>query len=661
MLRRILLILLGMLALQATAVAQAPPAVPALPDTERRTTYSITGSKCACAVNMALYGDGTDYQSWVEVFVNGTRVNYNDPTFGWTITSPTGQLGSIPRPVTDGILTFTNNQTGTIQIVGARRPRRTTQFQENKGVAARDLNQAITDLVAQNREAWDKINDVTGRGLFFAPGNTVNLIPSPPSCAGMVLGFDASGLNPVCVAAGGGGGGGNVISVNGTPGQVTVSPTTGVVIVSLPTIITQAETWGALQTFNAGMIVNGSFTATGLVTNTDLQNSSIVVNGVTCTLGSTCSSGLAIGQAISGSTNGFLLYANSGVLGNISLSTLLATPPAIGGTTPAAGSFTTLSASGAASLATITSGTWNGSVIGLAFGGTNNALTASNGGVVWSDASKLNILAGTVTAGQCLLSGSSAAPSWGSCSGAAAVSSVANSDGTLTVSPTTGAVIASLALGHANTWTAAQTFTNSDLVLLGSSTGATTFTSDNAGASNFILHVPAATSPDTIDTLGAVQTITAAKTFQGTTNFTGSLQASGNTMTFPSAVATLAALNLSQSFTAGQAVTPTADGTQSPGGTLTMDFSASNFHTATFGAGNLTIANPSNVKAGECGWLALTQDGVGNRLATWGTNWKWSGATAPTLSTAASAVDLLSWCAISTTVIAAQLAINNYH
>jgi hypothetical protein len=37
-----------------------------------------------------------------------------------------------------------------------------------------------------------------------------------------------------------------------------------------------------------------------------------------------------------------------------------------------------------------------------------------------------------------------------------AVSSVSNSDGTLIVSPTTGAVITSLALAHANTWTAAQ-------------------------------------------------------------------------------------------------------------------------------------------------------------------------------------------------------------
>ena len=43
-------------------------------------------------------------------------------------------------------------------------------------------------------------------------------------------------------------------------------------------------------------------------------------------------------------------------------------------------------------------------------------------------------------------------------SGGGAVSSVSNSDGTLTISPTTGAVVASLALGHANTWSGFQTY-----------------------------------------------------------------------------------------------------------------------------------------------------------------------------------------------------------
>lgn len=45
--------------------------------------------------------------------------------------------------------------------------------------------------------------------------------------------------------------------------------------------------------------------------------------------------------------------------------------------------------------------------------------------------------------------------------GGGAVSSVSNSDGTLTISPTTGSVVSSLNLAHANTWTATQTYANS--------------------------------------------------------------------------------------------------------------------------------------------------------------------------------------------------------
>lgn len=71
--------------------------------------------------------------------------------------------------------------------------------------------------------------------------------------------------------------------------------------------------------------------------------------------------------------------------------------------------------------------------------------------------------------------GSTTMGSFGPCSGSSAlntdangtiicgaanglISSVSNADGTLTISPTTGAVVASLALGHANTWSALQQF-----------------------------------------------------------------------------------------------------------------------------------------------------------------------------------------------------------
>jgi hypothetical protein len=202
---------LSLLSTIGAALAQPAP-VPALPDTERRTSYSITASTCACNVNFALYGDSTDFQDWLEVFLNGVRVNFNDPTFGWTITSPSGTIGNLPLPITNAVLTFTNPQTGVVQIVGARRPRRISQFNENQGVPARNLNVALTDLVAQNREVWDKINDVTGRGLFFAPGNTTGPMPTPAACASAFLAFDGTGLNPVCVSFASGGG--NVVGTS---------------------------------------------------------------------------------------------------------------------------------------------------------------------------------------------------------------------------------------------------------------------------------------------------------------------------------------------------------------------------------------------------------------------------------------------------------------
>ncbi len=120
------------------------------------------------------------------------------------------------------------------------------------------------------------------------------------------------------------------------------------------------------------------------------------------------------------------------------------------GTTLASGVVT----SSLTTVGTIAAGAWQGSTIALAYGGTNANLTANNGGIIYSTASAFSILAGTVTAGQCLLSGSTAAPTWGSCSGAAAVSSVAdNGAGTLTISPTSGSVLAAINLAHSNTWT----------------------------------------------------------------------------------------------------------------------------------------------------------------------------------------------------------------
>ena len=63
-------------------------------------------------------------------------------------------------------------------------------------------------------------------------------------------------------------------------------------------------------------------------------------------------------------------------------------------------------------LGTVTTGTWNATVLGLTYGGTGAALTASNGGIVYSNASTLAILAGTGQSSRMLLSGASTTPTW---------------------------------------------------------------------------------------------------------------------------------------------------------------------------------------------------------------------------------------------------------
>lgn len=84
-----------------------------------------------------------------------------------------------------------------------------------------------------------------------------------------------------------------------------------------------------------------------------------------------------------------------------------------GGTTPVIDiSASYVGQSSITTLGTITTGTWNGSVIGLTYGGTNANLTASNGGIFYSTASAGSILSGTATAGQHLQSGASTTPSW---------------------------------------------------------------------------------------------------------------------------------------------------------------------------------------------------------------------------------------------------------
>ena len=97
--------------------------------------------------------------------------------------------------------------------------------------------------------------------------------------------------------------------------------------------------------------------------------------------------------------------------------------------------------------------------------------------------------------------------------------------------------------------------------------------------------------------------------------------------------------DVAQTFTASQRGEIT---TLTSGSTVTPDFAASNNFTLTLGE-NLTIANPTNLVAGQSGSIFLVQDGTGSRTITWGSYFDWAGGTPPTLSTAASSVDRLDY------------------
>jgi hypothetical protein len=78
------------------------------------------------------------------------------------------------------------------------------------------------------------------------------------------------------------------------------------------------------------------------------------------------------------------------------------------------------------------------------------------------------------------------------------------------------------------------------------------------------------------------------------------------------------------------------------GSTITPDMADSNNFSVTLG-GNRTLANPSNLTAGQSGSIFITQDGTGSRTLAYGSYWDFVGGTAPTLTTTAAAIDRIDY------------------
>ena len=105
---------------------------------------------------------------------------------------------------------------------------------------------------------------------------------------------------------------------------------------------------------------------------------------------------------------------------------------------------------------------------------------------------------------------------------------------------------------------------------------------------------------------------------------------------------------------AGADVTALSDGS-----TITVDVRAGTHFSVTLG-GNRTFGDPSNTSGaiGSSGSIFIIQDGTGSRTASFHSDYKFPGGTAPTLSTAANAVDRLDYVVKANNVVHAVVTLD---
>jgi hypothetical protein len=311
----------------------------------------------------------------------------------------------------------------------------------NTGVTANTYGSASTvPVIAVN--AQGQITSATNTTILIAPSQINATIPntgltnSSITINGTSISLGGSGtvtaVNPNALTIGTGLSGtsyngssavtvaidSTVVTLSGSQtltNKTLTSPIIGTIVntgtLTLPTSTDTLVARNTTDTLTNKTIAAGSNTITGLtntnlsgtagITNANLQYSSITINGNAVSLGgsttvtSSTTNALTMNNSGTGATSGTTF--NGSVAQTISYNTI--------GASPLAGS-TSLN-----TLGTVTTGAWNGSLIGLAYGGTNANLTASAGAVLYSTASAL-ALTSVGSTGQVLTSQGTSAPIW---------------------------------------------------------------------------------------------------------------------------------------------------------------------------------------------------------------------------------------------------------
>ena len=120
-----------------------------------------------------------------------------------------------------------------------------------------------------------------------------------------------------------------------------------------------------------------------------------------------------------------------------------------------------------------------------------------------------------------------------------------------------------------------------------------------------------------------------------------------SSLTFNKINANTAHTDSNQSFSVAQRGTISDLGVKAAG-TLTLDMNTAN-HFKVVVNGNITIANPSNITAGQGGSIVLTANG--SYTTSFGSQWRFAEGSAPTLSTSSGKQDRLDYYVASSNTI----------
>lgn len=144
-----------------------------------------------------------------------------------------------------------------------------------------------------------------------------------------------------------------------------------------------------------------------------------------------------------------------------------------------------------------------------------------------------------------------------------------------------------------------------------------------------------------------------------TATFAGDLTLTGNTYIAIGAATSNVGIGVTSAnaklYIRGSVTTETTAMTDDA--TIYPEFTSNNNFSVTLG-GSRTIANPNTPVPGQTGLFYLQQDGTGSRVVSWGSSYRFSGNTAPTLSTSANTVDVIAYAVKNTTSIICQTLLN---